>query len=294
MTGKLIRAKRRLIVLLNEQKQSIIHRAVTRGLDPSATLKPSGVDWLGDVPEHWEVKRLRDTVRSIIGGVWGDEPLGDDDVVCVRVADFDRNRLTVMERPPTCRSFSQSELNGRILERGDLLIEKSGGGDAQSVGCVVIYDSDVRAVCSNFIARTTTEESCDSRFMLLVHSSLYQTGIIQRSIKQTTGIQNLDLSSYMNERVAIPPRSEQGRIVQSVGVGTAGIEAAMQIARDEIALIQEYRTRLIADVVTGQLDVRHIAANLPEVADADMAGDLTDDDDMGDDADDLIEEEEAA
>lgn len=293
MAGKLIRTKRRLIALLNEQKQSIIHRAVTRGLDPTSKLKPSGVDWLGDVPEHWEVKRLRDTVRSIIGGVWGDDPRGDADVACVRVADFDRNKLSVATIPPTLRSFSPSELSGRILERGDLLIEKSGGGDAQSVGCVVIYESEARAVCSNFIARTTVVESCDSRFLLLVHSSLYHSGIVQRSIKQTTGIQNLDLSTYMNERLALPPLEEQALIVSSIGEATAEIDAAMDVARNEIALIQEFRTRLVADVVTGQLDVRAVAATLPDVAEADAA-DLTDDEDLDDDADNLIDEEEAA
>jgi len=161
MTGKLISAKRRLIALLNEQKQSVIHRAVTRGLDPNAKLKPSGVEWLGDVPEHWEVKRLRETVGTIIGGVWGDDPQGHGDVACVRVADFDRRRLTVSPHSPTMRSFKLSELNGRTLERGDLLIEKSGGGDTQSVGCVVIYDSDMQAVCSNFIARASVAEDCD-------------------------------------------------------------------------------------------------------------------------------------
>jgi type I restriction enzyme, S subunit len=294
MTAKQIRAKRRLIALLNEQKQSIIHRAVTRGLDPAAKLKPSCVDWLGDVPEHWEVKRLRDTARKIIGGVWGNDPQGNDDVLCIRVADFDRHGLQVFPRSPTLRSFKPSELNGRILERGDLLIEKSGGGDTQSVGCVVIYDSDVRAVCSNFIVRATATKGCDSKFLLFVHSCLYRTGAVQRSIKQTTGIQNLDLSSYMNERLAIPPLDEQAAIVRHIAKATVDFDAAMNVARDEIALIQEFRTRLIADVVTGQLDVRALAAGLPDTTEADATAGLTDEDDLDEDADTLADEEEVA
>ena len=74
-----IQAKQKRITLLHEARQAIIHRAVTRGLDRDAPLKPSGVDWLGDVPAHWEVRRLRDSVAGCIGGAWGSEPNGLDD-----------------------------------------------------------------------------------------------------------------------------------------------------------------------------------------------------------------------
>ena len=268
--SRYIRAKQRLIELLEEEKQAIIHRAVTRGLDLDVPLKPSGVDWLGDVPEHWEVRRLVTSVQGCINGIWGSEPNGHQDLPCVRVADFDRVRFRVGLAEPTMRAIAPSERNRRLLQSGDLLLEKSGGGDSQPVGVVMLYDHDVEAVCSNFVARMPVAANCDSSFLTYLHSHLYAIRLNVRSIKQTTGIQNIDSSSYLSEPVAFPPFGEQAAIARYLDQATANIDAAIDTARREIGLLREYRTRLIADVVTGKLDVREAAAELPEVDPADL------------------------
>lgn len=257
-----IHTKQTLIALLNEEKQAVIHRAVTRGLDPQIRLKSSGVDWLGDVPMHWEVRRLRDSVLGFVGGVWGDEPNGHDDMTCVRVADFDRAGLRVQLTRPTMRAVKKGERRHRMLKRGDLLLEKSGGGDQQPVGAVVLYDHDVPAVCSNFVARMSVAAAFDSSFLCYLHSHLYATRLNVRSIKQTTGIQNLHASAYLAEPVAFPPLSEQVVIAQFLDDAAARWRRAADNTKREILLLDEYRTRLIADVVTGKLDVRGVAARL--------------------------------
>src|SRR6266481_3455359 len=113
--------------------------------------KPSEIGWLGDVPSHWSIDRAKWSVKAIFNGVWGTEPNGDDDITCVRVADFDRDRFLVHDDPPTLRAVEPSERRNRMLQKGDLLIEKSGGGDSQPVGCVVYFEHEFDAVCSNFI-----------------------------------------------------------------------------------------------------------------------------------------------
>ena len=100
-----VSAKEKLIALLEEERQAVIHRAVTRGLDPNVPLKPSGVEWLGDVPAHWEVRRLRDSIVECVNGVWGSDPNDIHDLPCVRVADFDRHRLRVRKPIPTMRAI---------------------------------------------------------------------------------------------------------------------------------------------------------------------------------------------
>ena len=261
-----VSAKERLIALLEEERQAVIHRAVTRGLDPNVPLKPSGVEWLGDVPVHWEVRRLGDSIAANVNGVWGSEPNGIDDLPCVRVADFDRHRLRVRRPIPTLRAIEPHERPRRILQPGDLLLEKSGGGDQQPVGVVILFDHDVPAVCSNFIGRMVIRNNFEPRFLTLLHSTLYAIRLNTRSIKQTTGIQNLDSAAYLSEAVAFPPLPEQNAIVQHLDKATADIDAAIERARRRIELLREYRTRLIADVVTGKLDVRETAAELPEEA----------------------------
>ena len=147
---------------------------------------------------------------------------------------------------------------------GDLLLEKSGGGDAQPVGVVVLYDYDVEAVCSNFIARLRVAPDCESRYFTYLHSCLYAIRLNVQSVKQTTGIQNLDSESYLNEPVPFPPYGTQAAIAHYLDAAATALESTAALARRQVELIGAYRTRLIADVVTGKLDVREAAALLPE------------------------------
>ena len=261
--------KRKLLGLLAEQKQAIIHHAVTRGLDPDVSLKPSGIEWLGDVPAHWDITRISESINACVNGVWGSEPDGINDLPCVRVADFDRDRLRVNISEPTIRAIMPSERQRRILKTGDLLLEKSGGGDLSPVGAVMLFDHTVSAVCSNFISRVSIKDGFDSTFLVYFHYALYSIRLNTRSIKQTTGIQNLDSSAYLSERVAFPSLPEQTAIAEYLDKTTAKIDAVIARTHREIELISEYRTRLIADVVTGKVDVREPVAKLPDEADAD-------------------------
>ena len=187
---------------------------MTPNLHPYPAYKSSGVEWLGEVPEHWEVRRLRDSTIDCVNGVWGSDPNGIDDVPCVRVADFDRFGLRVRKPIPTMRAVAPNERQRRMLRSGDLLLEKSGGGEQQPVGVVMLFNHDVPAVCSNFVARISVREKFDAIFLTFLHSTLYSIRLNTRSIKQTTGIQNLDSAAYLRESVAFPPHPEQTAIVR--------------------------------------------------------------------------------
>src|SRR5699024_7040466 len=139
--------------------------------------KDSGVEWLGHAPLHWRIIRLKNSILEAKNGVWGLEADGSElDLRCVRVADFDRPHLSTHERNSTLRKVPFNERKGRILEKGDLLLEKSGGGEKSPVGFVVLYDRDEPAVCSNFIARLVLHPGMDSRFWTYLHSMLYSLG----------------------------------------------------------------------------------------------------------------------
>ncbi len=225
-------------------------------LKPYPAYKDSGVEWLEEVPAHWEIRRLGSSVRGCVNGVWGSDPNGKDDLPCVRVADFDRSRLRVHLDKPTMRAISSSDRVRRLLEPGDLLLEKSGGGDLQPVGRVVLYDHPAVAVTSNFIARMPVENGYDSIYLTYLHAALYSIELNVRSIKQTTGIQNLDSRTYLSELVAFPPLPEQTVIVRFLDYMDRRIRRYIRAKQKLIKLLEEYKQALIHQAVTGQIDVR--------------------------------------
>jgi type I restriction enzyme S subunit len=216
--------------------------------------KPSGVEWLGEIPSHWNLIRLKRTITGCVNGVWGNDPKGENDIVCLRVADFNRQSLNVGLEKLTYRDISVKDRGSRLLKPNDLLLEKSGGGDNQLVGQVVIFDHDFEAVTSNFVAKMTVSEGYNPYFLNYLHACLYFNKINLRSIKQTTGIQNLDSASYLDEHVPSPPRNEQDKIVTFLSQKTDEIDTAIAKKQRLIELLQEQKSILINQAVTRGLN----------------------------------------
>ncbi len=216
--------------------------------------KDSGVEWLGEIPAHWDIDRLKWSVDCCKNGIWGSEPDGELDLIVLRVADFDRNSFTVNDEDLTLRAIEEKDRGSRLLNKGDLLLEKSGGGEKQLVGCVVQYNHDFPAVTSNFVARMTPSNLVNSRFLTYVHAHLYSGHVNYCSIKQTTGIQNLDSQHYLDQKMAYPPLEEQNAIAQFLDSKTSQIDTL--IAKKEALLekLDEKRTALISHAVTKGLD----------------------------------------
>ena len=210
--------------------------------------------WLGHIPSHWKVHRLKWSVTGCSNGVWGAEPDGVDDVVCVRVADFNRETLTVGIDSLTNRAVEPNQLETRKLQRGDLLLEKSGGGEKQLVGCVVYFDHDFDAVCSNFVARMPVEPTLSARYWCYVHAGLYAGKLNYPAIKQSTGIQNLDANEYLNTLAAYPPADEQTQIAAFLDWKTNQIDALIAKKKELMDKLKEKRLAIITQAVTKGLD----------------------------------------
>src|SRR5690554_4474113 len=224
------------------------------GFKPYPAYKDSGVEWLGEVPRHWEVFALKRSVDGCTNGLWGDEPDGDNDLAVIRVADFDRARSRVGLEKLTYRSITQKERASRLLKSGDLLIEKSGGGEKTLVGCVVLFDHDIQAITSNFVARMRPLAGFDSGFLCYAFDVLYQGKVNYPAIKQTTGIQNLDSEAYLQERFCFPSRVEQIQIARFLDHETARIDALIEEQQRLIELLKEKRQAVISHAVTKGLD----------------------------------------
>lgn len=200
--------------------------------------------------------RLRYLVKSCQNGLWGDEPTEDgNNVVVVRVADFDKKNRRISLDNPTYRHIEQDKLPSRLLQRGDLLIEKSGGGPTTPVGNVVMFNDDVPAICSNFVARMPVEHGNDPGFVCLLFQALYALGKNVPHIKQTSGIQNLDADSYLSQTVLVPPLEQQKRLARNILMTFEAMESLEQISMAAVEHLREYRSSLISAAVTGQMDI---------------------------------------
>ena len=215
------------------------------------------IDLFAEAPAHWRSLRLRQTVTGCANGVWGGDPRGDaEDIVCVRVNDFDRVRLRAGAGRPTLRSIRAAHRRGRMLACGDLLLEKSGGGENQPVGAVVLYDADTPAVASNFIARMRVAAGFDPRYLSYLHAALFYLRANCRSINQTTGIQNLDSAAYLSEKVRLPDLAEQREMAVKLDRKTALVDQVVEHKQRLLELLKEKRTAVISHAVATDAPAR--------------------------------------
>ena len=267
-----IRAKEGLAKLLEEQKQTIIHQAITGQIDvrtgqPYPAYKDSGVEWLREVPKHWCERPLKRVARIDNSGSYGEEPLGSECVLPVATtAQIDRDgQFSVGDMPQ--RGFSVEDAKKYRCEVGDILIVKSSGSIFNVVsGKAGIVDEECPEFAfSNFLLRVVADRQVISPHLLYgVLSGRLTRERVKRMVTGST-YPNLKVGAYVSALLPIPPLSEQSAIVRFLDRVTRNAGAAISKTHQEIDLLVEYRTRLIADVVTGKLDVREAAASLPEV-----------------------------
>lgn len=277
---KFIRNKRRLIELFKEQRQNIINQAVTRGLNPNVKLKPSGVEWIGDIPDHWDViplKRIFPTIRYGTSTSAGDEGqyavLGMGNIKEGEIQTHGCGRLNDIS----------PEL---VLQENDLLFNRT--NSAELVGKVGIFrgtDKDDITFAS-YLVLLRANESANPEFINYQLNSVDFLSFVRRHAIPSLHQSNLNPTRYSRFRNLLPPLSEQKEIVTRLGKATTKFDEAITRANLEIELMREYRTRLISDVVTGKVDVRGI--EVPEVAEEEL---LTLDEDTSE-ADDVIDDEE--
>ncbi len=256
-------AKRKLIALLEEEKQAIINRAVTRGLDSNVRLKPSGVEWLGDVPEHWEVRRLGFLATKFGSGITprgGATVYQEDGIPFLRSQNIHFDGLRIQNVARIAPSLHR-ELSGSHVEPGDVLLNITGASIGRT--CSVPDDFDEGNVNQHVCIIRPNQGYLLSRFL----AAYLSIPALQREIQfEQSGAsrEGLTLQSIRKFSVIVPPQAEQAAIVAHLVEATADIDSAIARARRQIELLEEYRACLIADVVTGKLDVRAAAEQLPE------------------------------
>ena len=251
-----IAKKQRMIELLKEQKPVIINQAVTKGINPDVPMKYSGVEWLGEIPEHWEVKRLKYVSHIQTGVTLGKSYINQvlETRPYLRVANVQDGYIDISDIKTI--ELPNNEISRYVLQKGDVLMTE--GGDFDKLGRGYIWKGQIKGCLhqnhifavrpiykylnSNFIAAFISSKKCKNYFIF--------------TAKQTTNLASTNSTHLKNLKLLLPPLNEQQEIVSFIEKKSEKIGRSLTVIEKEIKLIQEYRTTLISETVTGKIDVR--------------------------------------
>ena len=249
-----VAAKRKLIALLEEEKQAVVNQAVTRGLDPNIRLKPSGVEWLGDVPEHWETMRARFLFREI-----------DTRSTSGRETHLSMSQTLGLVPSNLVEQslISDSYVGGKLCQEGDLVLNRL----KAHLGVFAVA-KQVGVISPDYSVFRNRGSVHMGYFFRVLRLPALRAELRTRAKGIVEGFWRLYTDDFFDIRLPVPPPVEQQAIVKYIEEATGSIDNSIARARRQIELVNEYRTRLIADVVTGKLDVREAAAQLPKQGEA--------------------------
>jgi type I restriction enzyme S subunit len=257
----LVNEQRRLIELLQEKRRAVISHAVTKGLNPDAPMKPSGIDWLGDVPAHWEIRRLRHVaaeghgiqmgpfggmLKQLANGVTGYKLYGQENTI---KGDFEAGARWL------CQDVFES-LKPYELLPGDLVLTRKGA----SIGnCRIVPDGIQRGIIDSDTIRVRLDTAVivDEFAALLMHEGYMEASILEQ--QKGAVLPGLNSKTVAGLVVALPPVQEQQELLAELRATLAAFESLIDQAVRAIALLRERRTALISAAVTGQIDVRGLA-----------------------------------
>ena len=255
---KLIRIKERRIELLQEQRTTLINQAVTKGLNPNVEMKPSEVEWIGEIPSPWISSRLKYHLSENSGGVWGEDDEFGSGIYVLRSTEITVDGHWDLQNLMK-RDLSKEETERFLLKRGDLIVTKSSGSQ-DHIGKTGLVDETIETmiVCySNFVQRLRPQSHINSKFLhYFMNCSLAREQYKYQS-ETTTGLANLNAQSINELFISVPPEQEQIQIANFLDRKTKQINDLIATEQRKIKLLKEYRQSLISEAVTGKIDVRN-------------------------------------
>ncbi|MGA1871989.1 MAG: restriction endonuclease subunit S [bacterium] len=245
----LITQKEELLKLYEEEKTAIINKAVTKGINPDVKVKDSGIDWLGEIPEHWDVKKVKYVGKSIIGIIYSPSEIVTDPkqgILVLRASNIQEGKLSLLDNVYVNKEIEE-ELKTKV---GDILI-CSRSGSATLIGKNILINE--RSTGNTFGAFMTIFRTKLFPFVYYYFNSQVFKG--QTGLFQTVTINQLTINVLNNFIIAIPPPEEQTAIVNHIEKETTRINTKIEKTKKLIELLKEYRTALISEVVTGKIKV---------------------------------------
>lgn len=251
----LVAEQEKLVALLNQKRQSVISHAVTKGLDPSVPMKDSGIEWLGEVPAHWHVDRLKYACKVFPSNVDKKSYENETPVRLCNYTDVYYNEAIVSDMDFMAATATSEQIEKFTLRSGDTIITKD-SETADDIAIAAYVPEDLPGIiCGYHLSMVRPKDGTHGAFVKRLFDSHYARGKFN---VLANGLTRVGLGQYALDNVdlAWPPLNEQQAIATFLDRETAKLDALTAEARSAIALLQERRTALISAAVTGQIDVR--------------------------------------
>ncbi|QMV15672.1 restriction endonuclease subunit S [Vibrio spartinae] len=259
----LIEKQQQLIKLLKEKRQAVISHAVTKGLNPQAPMKDSGVEWLGEVPEHWGLWKFGHFAPIITCGVASTPTYVDEaeGMPFLSAQNIKNNKLSLHKYNYIPHTLHNQLTKNRKPERGDILVTRVGAG----IGAACIVDIDMEF--SIYVSLThirVNPEIANNKFIMYFFGSDYCEFLNQDGTVTGGGVGNLNVQNVVRYKVPLPPLDEQEQIVDAIEKANSIIDKLISTAERAIELAKERRIAVISAAVTGKIDVRNWRASTPQ------------------------------
>jgi len=253
----LVAEKEKMLALLEEKRAALISRAVTRGLDPNAPLKPSGLDWLGDIPAHWEVLRLK-YLAEVRGGLTLGKKYSRNNLVefaYLRVANVQDGYLKLddlqtVEVPP-------EEAENYLLQYGDVLMNE--GGDIDKLGRGCVWREEIKPCLHQNHVFSVRPHLIDPEWLALWTSTLEAKRYFEQQAKRSTNLASISGTNIKELPIPMPSSDEQIKIKKYIEGSTEKISAIKLEMQQSIDLLKERRAALITAAVTGQISIEEMS-----------------------------------
>jgi len=247
--------KEKQIELLKERRQIVIHRAVTRGLDPEVKMKDSGVEWIGEVPEGWEVSRLKYFVNIKGGFAFNSSHFKDEGVQIIKIANTYMNDLSLDRQPTFVDSSFLKSHKDWVVSKGDILMSLTGTLGKKDYGFAILINTDDKYLLNQRVAKITMKKDIAANYILnILQSEMYLNQLYQ--LPSGTKQANLSNDNVINIKIAYPPNLEERiSILNFVQKMKYKITKSLTLKEQEIEKLKEYKSTLINSAVTGKIKV---------------------------------------
>lgn len=254
----LIAKKERLIQLLEEERTAIINQAVTKGLDPNVPMKDSGIEWLGEIPEHWVVKKLRFLADIIPSGIDKKSKEEEEEVLLCNYVDVYKNDFIRPNMEFMKATASDAQIEKLTLRKYDVIATKD-SEDPNDIGVPALVLDDMNGiVCGYHLTLFRAFDNNDfGRFLFWFLKSKMCSQYLSTLARGITRYA-LGSNAFKNLTISLPlTKAEINEIANYLDSKTKEIETIKSNTKQEIELLNEYKTALISEVVTGKVDVRN-------------------------------------